>query len=77
MVSPIQSIDMGLVKQFTVPLRQPLPPVIAICRAKVKSAIAEFANNQQQASICYEISWKELVLTARFADSEADFGNTY
>ena len=49
----------------------------AMCVAKLKTALAVFVNNQQQSPLCYETSWKGLVSTAGFADSGADFGNTY
>ena len=49
----------------------------ATCIAKLKTAIAVFANNQQQAPLCYDTTWKGLISTAGFADSGADFGNTY
>ena len=44
---------------------------------KLKAAFAVFANNQQQAPLCYENTWKGLVSTAGFSDPGADFGNTY
>jgi endo-1,3(4)-beta-glucanase len=47
------------------------------CVGKLKAAMATFAANQQQVPLVYETSWKGLVSTAGFADSGADFGNTY
>jgi endo-1,3(4)-beta-glucanase len=49
----------------------------ATCVAKLKTAIAVFAKNQQSVPLAYETSWKGLVSTAGFADAGADFGNTY
>ena len=44
---------------------------------KLKAAFSTFVNNQQQAPLCYENTWKGLVSTAGFSDPGADFGNTY
>lgn len=49
----------------------------ATCISKLKTAIAVFANNQQQEPLCYDTTWKGLISTAGFSDSGADFGNTY
>jgi endo-1,3(4)-beta-glucanase len=49
----------------------------ATCVAKLKTAIAVFANNKQSVPLAYETSWKGLVSTAGFSDAGADFGNTY
>jgi endo-1,3(4)-beta-glucanase len=53
------------------------PTLTATCLSKLKAAIAVFAKNQQVVPLTYETSWKGLVSTAGFADSGADFGNTY
>lgn len=51
--------------------------LVAMGLTKLKAAFSMFINNQQQAPLCYENTWKGLVSTAGFSDSGADFGNTY
>lgn len=44
---------------------------------KLKNAFAVFVNNQQTNPLVYDQVWKGIVSSAGYADSGADFGNTY
>ncbi|KAH6632996.1 endo-1,3(4)-beta-glucanase 1 precursor [Boeremia exigua] len=44
---------------------------------KLKQEMAKYVQNQQRYPLYYDDSWKGVVSNAGFADSGADFGNTY